>query len=238
MSPLSNNFMLEALPPAERIALMGKLEPVSLPVNTVLFEADEQPQHIYFITSGITSLVTAMSGGGAVEVGLTGREGMPGGIFLLGSQTGFTRGFMQVAGSGLRMRFKQFEQDFLSSPGLHRRVLEHVQYDSLVLAQLSACNRLHEAEERLARWLLMVEDRLNEPDLPLTQEFLGQMLGTRRSTVTMIAGAMQRSGLIEYTRGHVRILNRKALEDTACECYPLVRKLYKGLYRKALPAAS
>ncbi len=109
-----------------------------------------------------------------------------------------------------------------------------MQHDSLVLAQLSACNRLHEVEERMARWLLMVADRLDKPELPLTQEFLSEMLGTRRSTVTMTAGAMQRSGLIRYDRGRIRILDRKALEDTACECYPVVRNLFQNLYRSPL----
>ena len=175
-----------------------------------------------------------MSGGSAVEVGLLGREGIPGSIFLLGSQTGLTRGIIQVGGTGLRMRFKQFQQEYLSRPQLQRRVLELVQHDSLVLAQLSACNRLHEVEERMARWLLMVADRLDKPELPLTQEFLSEMLGTRRSTVTMTAGAMQRSGLIRYDRGRIRILDRKALEDTACECYPVVRNLFQNLYRSPL----
>ena len=230
----SSNFLLEALPAAERTALMAKLEAVPLPVEPVLFEADAQPRYIHFVTSGIASVVTAMSSGGAVEVGLMGREGLPGSIFLLGNQTGFTRCFMQVAGTGLRMRFKQFEQEFYSNPALLRRVLQHVQHDALILAQLSACNRLHEAEERLARWLLMLQDRLGVPDLPLTQEFLSEMLGTRRSTVTMTAGALQRSGLIEYERGHIRILNRQKLEDTACECYPIVQKLYKNLYQEPL----
>ena len=232
MPPPLSNLLLESLPAAERTSLLDKLEPIALPVDTVLFEPDEQPRHLYFVTSGIASIVTTMSGGGAVEVGLMGREGLPGSIFLLGSQTGLTRCMMQVEGAGLRMRFKQFEQEFFSSPTLHRRILEHVQHDSLVLTQLSACNRLHEVEERMARWLLMVADRLESPELPLTQEFLSEMLGTRRSTVTITAGTLQRGGLIRYGRGHIQILDREGLQDTACECYPVVQKLYRNLYRQ------
>lgn len=137
---------------------------------------------------------------------------------------------MQVDGTGMRIRFKQLQQDFMAVPELHARVLQNVQYEALTLAQLSACNRLHEVEERLARWLLMVADRIGSHTLPLTQEFLGEMLGTRRSTVTVSAGTLQRAGLIEYRRGHVRILDRDSLEEAACECYRIVQRLHRNLY--------
>lgn len=231
-----SNLLFELLPSSEQAALSAHLEPVPLPVDTVLYEAEETPRYAYFLTSGIASVVTAMAGGEAVEVGLLGREGLPGSIHLLGAQLGSARCFMQIDGTGMRIEFRKFEQAFRENPVLHRRVLQQVQYEALILSQLSACNRVHEVEERLARWLLMVEDRLGLPDLPLTQEFLGEMLGARRSTVTVVAGTLQRSGLIEYRRGHVRILHRDRLEDVACECYPVTRKLFRNLYRD--PAAS
>jgi CRP-like cAMP-binding protein len=228
--PLSN-LLFESLPPAEKAALSVNLESVALPVKTVLFEAEQTPRYIHFITSGVASVVTNMAGGEVVEVGLLGREGLPGSIYLLGAQLGSTRCFMQVGGSGMRIEFRKFEQAFMENPELHRRVLQHVQYESFTLSQLSACNGVHEMEERLSRWLLMAEDRLGQPDLPLTQEFLGEMLGARRSTVTVVAGTLQRSGLIEYHRGRVKILDREGLEDVACECYPTTRKLFQNLYK-------
>lgn len=181
----------------------------------------------------MTSIVTAMGTGELAEVGIVTREGFPEALHLLGPALVHTRGFMQIAGTGLRMSFKAFEQQFLEQESLSRLILRLVQYQSLTLGQLAACNRLHEVEERLARWLLMVQDRIGDPHIPLTQEFLANMLGTRRSTVTIIAGTMQRSGLIEYKRGHVKILDRPGLESIACECYRITHKLFFGLYQTA-----
>ena len=137
---------------------------------------------------------------------------------------------MQIAGTGLRMSFRAFDQMFHQEETLSTLMLQYIQYQSLTLGQIAACNRLHEVEERLARWLLMVEDRVGSSDILLTQEFIANMLGTRRSTVTIIAGTFQRDGLIEYRRGHVRILNRPALESTACECYAITRRLLLNLF--------
>jgi CRP-like cAMP-binding protein len=228
-----SNVLFESLPASERATLAINLESIALPVNTVLFEAEEAPPYIYLLTSGIASVVTPMVAGEAVEVGLVGREGIAGSIHLLGRQVGSARCFMQVGGSGMRMAFSKFEKSFTEGVGLHRRVLQYVQYESLILSQLAACNRVHEVEERLARWLLMVEDRHGQSALPLTQEFLGEMLGARRSTVTVVAGTLQRSGLIEYHRGHIKILDRDRLEDVACECYPITRRLFQNLYQDA-----
>lgn len=166
-----------------------------------------------------------------VEVGLSAREGFPEALHLLGPQTGSKRCFAQIAGTALRMSYKKFEQEFHANEALRRLVLQMVQNDSLTLAQLAACNRLHDVEERLARWLLMVQDRIGDSRMELTQEFLGQMLGTRRSSVSLAAGALQRVGLIDYRRGDIRIEDRERLEDAACECYPVIEKLLKGLYQ-------
>ena len=210
---------------------MAKLQGVPLPVGTVLYEAGEMPQYAYFITSGIASVVAEMEDGSGVEVGLFGCESLPGSIRLLGAQTGTTRCFMQVAGSGMRISMQQLQDKFHGNPELHARVLQHVQYEALTLAQLSACNRLHEVEERLARWLLMVSDRIESDCITLTQDFLAKMLGTRRSSVTVGAGTLQRAGLIECSRGNVKILDRANLEDAACECYPTMRRLHHELYQ-------
>jgi hypothetical protein len=156
-------------------------------------------------------------------------------LHLLGPGHVQTNCFMQIAGTGLRMRFIDFEHIFRRDEAVRGTVLRYVQFQSLVLSQIAACNRLHEVEERLARWLLMVSDRIGDSELRLTQEFLSQMLGARRSTVTLVAGTLQRSGLIEYSRGEVKILDRAGLERAACECY---RITYDAWQRLVQPVAS
>jgi CRP-like cAMP-binding protein len=225
-----NNLLIEVLPSHTKEMLLRQLEPVDLPLRTVLFEADSSPRYAHFITTGIASIVTTLSGGDAVEVGLAGRESLAEKIHLLGPQRGMTRCFMQVAGTGLRMDFRRLEELFFRDPFINRAILRLVQHEALVLAQLGACNRLHELEERLARWLLMVADRTGESEMRLTQEFLAEMLGARRSTVNLTAGSLQRSGVIDYRRSHIRIEDRQRLEDVACECYPVIQKMLRELY--------
>ncbi len=225
--PLTNGF-LEKLPAEVRRALTLVLEPVSLPVGVVLFEAHDRARYVHFVTSGMASIVTAMGDGAIVEVGICGREGFPEAVQLLGPQTGSRRCLAQIGGTALRMSFKRFEQEFLPIDAVRKLVMQQVQCETLALAQMVACNRLHEVEERLARWLLMVQDRLGESKVELTQEFLGQMLGTRRSSVSLAAGALQRVGLIEYRRGDIRINDHHGLEDVACECYRVIEKIYNG----------
>ncbi len=228
------NLLLSLLPLEQRSMLMRSLEPVALPLRAVLFEPERAPYHVHFITSGLASIVTYMKEGEAAEVGLIGREGLPEALHLLGPALIQTNCFMQIAGTGLRMRFKDFEQLFQRDKAVRRPVLRYVQFQNLVLSQIAACNRLHEVEERLARWLLMVSDRIGDSELRLTQEFLSQMLGARRSTVTLVAGTLQRSGLIEYSRGHVQILDRAKLESAACECYRITQDALNRVVQPAL----
>ena len=228
--PLTNR-LLDTISSASKPEFLKYLEPVALPVKTVNFEAGETPRYVHFMTSGLASTVTVMGGGDAVEVGLTGREGFPQAIHFLGPARGDTRGFIQIAGTGLRMEFKRFEEEFRKNPVVAAAVLRFVQCELLVMGQLAACNRLHEIEERLARWLLMVADRTGSLEMELTQEFLGEMLGTRRSSVTIAASSLQRSGFIDYRRGHITILSRERLEEAACECYPVTRRLFDNIYK-------
>ena len=225
------NLLLEALPPSEKASLLSQLEGVPMPVRTVLFDAGALPRYAHFMTSGIASVVTTMSGGEAVEVGLVGREGLPEKFHLLGPAFGEVRCFIQVAGTALRMDYKRFEKEFLQNGSLHRLVLRSVQVEAMTLAQLGACNRLHEVDERLARWLLMVQDRTGEADVKLTQEFLGEMLGARRSTVNLALGSLQRAGLIAHRRSQIHIGSREDLIDVACECYPVILKAFESLYK-------
>jgi CRP-like cAMP-binding protein len=227
--PLSN-LLIEALPPDYRASLVARMEPVATPTGTVLYESGQRPRYAHFMTSGIASIVTLMTDGSGTEVGLLGREAIVEGYHLLGPTSVQTTGFIQLQGTALRMPFAELHKEFLANETLRSLILESVQVQGLILNQLAACNRLHEVEERLARWLLMVRDRLGTNEFYLTQEFLGVMLSTRRTTVTLAAGSLQRSGLIEYRRGHIRLLDREGLENAACECYPLVHKLAQGLY--------
>ena len=224
------NLLLDSLPEALRQRLLPLMEPVELSLRAPIFDLDTQPRYVHFMLSGIASVITTMEGGDAVEIGIVGHEGFPEKIHLLGPQSGETTCFMQIPGSALRMDFKQFRSLFQNEPELQDAVHRYIQHDSLVLAQLSACNRLHEVEARLARWLLMVLDRVGGSELRLTQEFLGEMLGARRSSVNLAAGSLQRSGVISYTRGRICVISREALEDTACECYTIIGKLYRNLY--------
>ena len=229
MTQAPSNLILGMLPAEQRASLMRMLTPISLPVRTVLYEPERAPSYVHFLTSGMASIVNYMKEGEAVEVGLVGHEGLPEALHLLGNALLPTSCFMQVQGTGLRMKLRDFQQVFDHEDLVRKSVLHFVQFQNLVLSQIAACNRLHEVEQRLARWLLMVSDRTGDTELRLTQEFLSQMLGARRSTVTLVAGALQRSGLIEYSRGDVRILNRQELEDSACECYRIIKSAMQRL---------
>jgi CRP-like cAMP-binding protein len=224
------NLLLESLPVAYRNSLLARLKPVSLPVRTVLYEPDEAPRYAHFVTSGIASIVSAMSTGASAEVGIWGSEGLVESFHLLGKAKIPTRCFIQMEATALRMPFKELQKEFQENDDLRDAVLQCVQSQGFILGQLAACNRLHEAEERLARWLLMVRDRVDSETYFLTQEFLGNMLGARRTTVTAAAGALQRKGLIKYTRGRIHITDSAGLERAACECYKTVRSLYLNFY--------
>jgi CRP-like cAMP-binding protein len=226
-----SNAILDALPSEYRQSLLARMEPISLPIETMLCRPGERPEYAHFMTSGIASVVTFMSNGHGAEVQLVGREGLVEGMHLLGPANAPTSAFIQVEGSALRMRFSDLQKELFPSGALLQRILESVQCQAFILSQLAACNRLHEIEERLARWLLMVQDRLESEKFYLTQEFLAQMIGARRTSVTLAAGSLQKSSLIEYRRGHIRILDGEGLQNAACECYPIVRDLVSNLYR-------
>jgi len=208
---------------------MARMQMIPLPVGKVLIKPGEVPEYAHFMVSGITSVVTFMKDGGAAEVGLIGKEGIVEAMHLLGSAHSPTTAFVQVAGSALRIQFADIQKQAFASSPLLRGILEFVQRHNFTLTQIAACNGLHQIEERLARWLLMVQDRVDSPRFDLTQEFLAGMLGARRTSVTLAAGSLQRSALIEYRRGHIRILDRQGLQNAACECYPIVRDLVSGV---------
>jgi CRP-like cAMP-binding protein len=231
-----SNILLDSMPEIERKKVLQHFKPVILPVKTPLYEADQVPKYVHFLSSGLASIVTSMLDGDTTEVGTVGREGVPQGVHLLGPVAISTRCFMQIAGTGLRMDYGAFEDIFNTEISMRRAVLAYAQYQTVLLGQVAGCNRLHDVEARLARWLLMVQDRTGDFVLKLTQEFLGQMIGSQRTTVSAVAGALQERGLIDYCRGRVRILNRAGLENTACECYPVTRGILSALYATAKEA--
>ena len=230
----SPNLLLNSLSPQSRGVLLSRLRPVTLAPREVLYEPDESPKFAHFITSGIASVVGMMSSGACAEVGIWGKEGLVECFHLLGNARIPTRCFMQIEGSALRMPFKDLQKEFHENEDLREGVLQSVQSEGAIFGQLAACNRLHEAEERLARWFLMVRDRIERDTFYLTQEFLAVMLGSRRTTVTAAAGTLQRKGLIRYSRGRIHILDPAGLEKEACECYATVRHIYQNFYSTAV----
>jgi CRP-like cAMP-binding protein len=227
------NLFLASLSSESRDLLLLRAVAVPLPIRTPLFQAEEIPHHAYFLTAGLASVVSSMDDGEAAEVGMHGREGVVGALHVLGPTPSPTRCFMQLDGAGLKIPLADLRNAFRTSEEIRERVLEFVQKEAMILSQVAACHRLHEAEERLVRWLLMAQDRVQTDLLDFTQEFLAQMLGSRRATVTVIAGALQRSGLIEYRRGHVKVLDRSSLEAAACDCYRIIRDLRGDVYETA-----
>lgn len=178
-----------------------------------------------------------MTGGDTAEVGMIGRESVVGAIHLLGSSPVPTNCFIQLEATALRIPMPTFQAAFRSSEEIRQRVLECAQQQSNNVSQVAGCNRLHEAEARLARWLLTAQDRIGSSKLDFTQEYLAEMIGAQRTTVTGIAGNLQRKGLMSYSRGHVTIIDREKLIETACECYRITRGNYNELPQLDVVAA-
>jgi CRP-like cAMP-binding protein len=196
-------------------------------LHQLLHEAGETLKSAYFCNSGMFSVLNVMPDGKSVEVGLIGKEGFSGTPLLAGFRTSHTRTVVQAEAGAFRIDADVLRAALPKSPVLEHLLNRYGQLLAVQVTQIAACNRLHEVNERLARWLLMTQDRVGSEDLPLTQEFLAQMLGTRRSSVTVSAGTLQKAGLITYTRGNVTILERRRLEEASCDCYGLLQKQVK-----------
>jgi len=223
------NRLLAALPRKEYDRLSPELDPVPLGLKQVLYEADTPITHVYFPLNAVASLVIEMRDGLGVEVGTIGNEGMVGTPAFLGADKGPTKAFAQVPGDSLRMRVGVFKAEMRKGGPLHGLVQRYTQALMNQISQSVACNHLHSVEERMCRWLLMTHDRVGGDEFPLTQEFLAQMLVVRRPTVTVVAGILQKSGLISYQRGRITILDREGLEAGSCECYAAVKKEFDRL---------
>ena len=225
---ITRNRLLAALGPDDLEMLLPVLESVPLPVGMPIYEPNETISHAYFPISGIVSMVSEMAEG-VVETGTVGNEGMTGLPLVLGARTMPTRAFVQVPGHAYRMRDSDLIRAMRESPRFERVLHRYVLALFDQTAQHAACNRLHTLEERCARWLLMTHDRVDGDVLPLKQEFLAEMLGVHRPAVTLAAGALQKAGVIRYTRGKVTVLDRGALERASCACYALITRRASAL---------
>ena len=224
-----NNVMLLSMPGHEFSLFQPHLQYVELPQHFLFHEPGEKVELAYFLNSGMTSLVVQTTSGKSCEVGIVGREGMVSACLAVDICEAPYRALMQVPGDGFRVTASALENALANCPELKKELLRYVFLQGFQVAQIAACNRLHEIEQRLARWLLMCQDRVDSQVLFLTHEFLAEMLGTGRPSVTLAAGVLQRAGLIQNIRGAVRIMNRPGLEQAACECYRVVQDYNCGL---------
>ena len=216
------NHILAALPPVEMKLLKPLLEAVELPSRLNLYDADRPVDHVYFLHRGVASMVAEIPDGLSVELATVGPEGMVGMPIFLGAERMASKAFMQVSGEGVRMQAKAFRDVIGRCPVLNRLLLRYTLALMTLLAQNAACNRTHAVEERCSRWLLLTQDRVHEASFQLTQEFLAQMLGIRRPTVSIAANILAKAGLISYVRGKITVLDRAGLEAAACDCYRII----------------
>ena len=213
------NRLLGLLPRADYARLRPHLQPVELGYRQSLYSANRPIGFVYFIETGVGSLVNTMANGDAAEVGTIGNEGMVGLPLVLGDDRAPTSVYVQVPGAGLRMTARLFTRELARSPSMRTVMLRYAHAVFNQVAQSAACNQFHTIQQRCCRWLLMTHDRMPSDEFLLTQEFLAMMLGVQRTGVTAAAGGLQRAGLITYKRGNVTIIDRQALVRRSCECY-------------------
>ena len=219
----STNKILAALPESQYRRISPYLKQVELKSGDILLEPYETTDAIYFPQTAMISLVSIMMDGSTTEIGLVGNEGMAGLSAILGGKSTTSRSIVQVSGLAAKIPARVMVDEFYRGDKFQQLTLLYIQALLTQVSQSAACNRQHKIEERLARWLLSVQDCVLKNDIPLTQEFIANMLGTRRSGVTVAAGILQQAGIIRYARGRITIINREALEDIACECYQLIQ---------------
>jgi CRP-like cAMP-binding protein len=229
--PRPRNAVLAQLASAEYAALAKFLVPVDLPLGKELSAPNEPIEYVYFLNSGLISTDAMTSRGEQVEIGVIGREGFSGLPALLDQPQMSHSVIIQGVGSGFRIRSSVVREEFMKGGELQRLVHAFAYLQLVQASQSVLCNRMHEVDARLARWLLTSADRMESESLNLTQEFLAQMLGVQRSTVTVAAGELQRAGIIGYSRGKINILDRAELTKVACECYAIVCSSYERVLK-------
>lgn len=228
------NGLLAALPPEKLDHWRGHLELIEMPLGKVLYEPGDRLSHVYFPIDSIVSLLYVMEDGASAEIAVVGKEGIVGISLFMGGDSTPSRAVVQSAGHAYRLTAAFLMQEFNHTGPVLHLLLRYTQALITQMAQTAVCNRHHSLDQQLCRWLLLSLDRLNTHDLHMTQELIANMLGVRREGVTEAAGHLQKAGLIEYRRGHIRVLNRTGLESRTCECYAVVKKEYDRL----LPVAA
>lgn len=226
---MAENHLIELLPRADRARLQAICQPTQLVLSEVLCEPGKATRHVYFPTDGFISLVTKVDGHPGVEVGMVGREGMLGSQLALGLFTSPLRALVQGSGAAWRIGTSAFRSELARSAALRRGLHRYLHVTMAQLANSAACLRFHLIAPRLARWLLMTQDRAHADTFRVTQEFLAYMLGVRRVGITAAAMALQRQGLIQYSRGELTVVDRRGLRTAACSCYATDRMTYAKL---------
>jgi len=224
-----NNQLLNLLSPSDSKLLAPHLRPARFEQRHVLFDADQQIRHVYFPTDAVVSLVVSLSTGETVEAAMVGKDGVVGASAALDGKVSLSRGIIQLSGEIVVCDIDALKSTALQSPGLLSLLIRHEQTVYAQAQQSAACFATHQVEARLCRWLLRARDLSGSDDLPFTQEYLGQMLGVRRTSVTAVAQVLQEAGLIKYARGKIQIVNAKAMQKNTCECYGSVKLLYEKL---------
>ena len=219
----AQNHLLAAVPAEVFERLSPNLEPVSLALGEVLYEAHDTLAYVYFPTTAIVSLLYTMENGRSAEMGIVGCDGLVGIAVFMGGDTTPNRAVVQSAGDALRLALNDFRDEFRRTGELHRLLLLYTQALLTQMSQAAVCNRLHSLDQRLCRWLLLSHDRLDCDELVLTQELIATVLGVRREAVSVAAHRLQQAGLIRYRRGHITIVDRAGLESSVCECYQVVK---------------
>ncbi len=223
------NNLLAALPRSEYQRLAPHLNSVKLPFGEVLYQVGDDVEHVYFLTSGLISLVLTDIEGHDVEVGLAGHEGVASLNAILTGEPSKFRTLVQIEGSALEIPLEVVREEFKRGGALQAALLRYSEALLMQTSQAALCNVRHSVEERLCRWLLTVADRIEADEFDITQEFLATMLGVRRSGVTVTAGSLKAANLLDYTRGHICLLDRDGLENTSCECFGVIRDHFKRL---------
>ena len=228
--PPIQNKILAALPADEYERLSRHLTHVSMPLGEIVYETEGRINDVYFVNAGVISLVANLKDGGSVEVGIVGNDGMTGLSIFLGDDISQNQAIVQIADGAMRMSADVLRDELKRGGTLPDLLMRTTLAMLKQVQQTAACNGSHIVGQRLARWLLMCHDRVPGDELLLTQEFIAQMLGIRRSGVSEAASGLQSQGLISYSRGHITIINRSGLEKFACECYGIVRAEYDRLF--------
>ena len=229
------NHILAALPAEDYTRLLPDLELTSMPLGWALYESGGHMSYVYFPTTSLVSLLYVMEDGASAEIAITGNCGLVGISLFMGGETTSNRAMVQSAGNGYRLRASVLKKEFAIGGNLQHLALRYTQALLTQMAQTAVCNRYHSLDQQLCRWLLLSLDRLLGNELVMTQELIANMLGVRREGVTAAAGKLQADGLIHYSRGHIKVLDRAKLEQRVCECYAVVKKEYDRLLPYKIP---